>query len=99
MDGAGMEEWSSGALVGRGSRTIEGLREGVGLEWLGVLLGRETRRAVWGGAYLVDGVDVVETNGATQRKVSSGKSIQRRSLHDCIPASASWTPLAPSNNE
>src|SRR5215469_16538246 len=32
-------------------------------------------------------------------KVSSGKSIQRRSLHDCIPASASWTPLAPSNRE
>jgi hypothetical protein len=38
----GVEWWSSGALVGRGSRTTEGLREGVGLGWLGVLLGRET---------------------------------------------------------
>src|ERR1700742_5101370 len=58
---------------------------------------------------IVDGVDLVHGVDAAQKppltshvspcKVSSGKSIQRRSFHDCIPASASCTPLAPSNRE
>ena len=64
-----MEEWSAGVVERWWGEAPEQPKV-CAKEWAwngwAFLLGRETCRAVWGGAYLVDGVDAVdgvETNG------------------------------------